>query len=184
MSDNLANDWGCDLIFMGCSSGRKRKVGAMIVILTDDRRQHNFHSLIEKTTNNLFGLMKLTTNGSDANLYAVTSQTQGNTSGCLIACGSYVSGDSGPLQSWSTNAFEIGSGPSGIISPEDQRITPFILEHTIALPYFIEGTMCDDNCHQYENKCLEHLHILCLYNKVLKKKVNGDNFGVKWINCK
>ena len=48
--------------------------------------------------------MKLTTNGSDANLYAVTSQTQGNTSGCLVACGSYVSGDSGPLQSWSTSA--------------------------------------------------------------------------------
>ena len=115
--------------------------------------------------------MKLTMNGSDANLYAVTSQTQGNTSGCLVACGSYVSGDSGPLQSWSTSAFEIGSGPSGIISPEDQRITPFTLEHTIALPYFIEGTMCDDDRRQYENECLEHLHILCLYNKVLKKKV-------------
>ena len=171
MSDDLANDWGCDLIFMGRSSGRKQKVGAMIAILADDRRQRIFHSLIEKTTNNLFGLMKLTMNGSDANLYAVTSQTQGNTSGCLVACGSYVSGDSGPLQSWSTSAFEIGSGPSGIISPEDRRITPFILEHTIALPYFIEGTMCDDDRHQYEKECLEHLHILCLYNKVLKKKV-------------
>ena len=101
MSDDLANDWGCDLICMGRSSGRKRKVGATIAILADDQRQRNFHSLIEKTTNNLFGLMKLTTNGSDANLYAVTSQTQGNTSGCLVACGSYVSGDSGPLQSWS-----------------------------------------------------------------------------------
>ena len=145
MSDDLANDWGCDLIFMGRSSGRKRKVGAMIAILADDRRQRNFHSLIEKTTSNLFGLMKLTTNGSDANLYAVTSLTQGNTSGCLIACGRYVSGDSGPLQSWSTSAYEIGSGTSGIISPDDRRITPFTLEHTIPLPYFIEGTMCDDD---------------------------------------
>ena len=144
MSDDPANDWGCDLICMGRSSGRKRKVGATIVILADDRRQRNFHSLIEKRTNNLFGLMKLTTNGSDANLYAVTSQTQCNTSGCLVACGSYVSGDSGPLQSWSTSAFDIGSGPSGIISPEDRRITPFTLERTIALAYFIEGTMCDD----------------------------------------
>ena len=112
--------------------------------------------------------MKLTTNGSDANLYAVTSLTQGNTSGCLVGCGNYVSGDSGPLQSWSTSAFEIGSGPSGIICPEDQRITPFTLEHTIALPYFIEGTMSDDNLCKYENECLEHLHILCLYNKVMK----------------
>ena len=67
MSDDLANDWGCDLICMGRSSGRKRKVGATIAILADDRRQRNFHSLIEKTTNNLFGLMKLTTNGSDMN---------------------------------------------------------------------------------------------------------------------
>ena len=143
----------------------------MIAILADDRRQHNFHSLIEKTTNHLFGLMKLTTNGSDANLYAVTSLTQGNTSGCLVACGSYVSGDSGPLQSWSTSAFEIGSGPAIIISPEDPRITPFTLQHTIALPYFIEGTMSDDDLRKYKNECLEHLHILCLYNKVIKSKV-------------
>ena len=171
MSYDLANDWGCDLICMGRSSGRKRKVGSMIAILADDRRQRNFHSLIEKTTDNLFGLMKLTTNGSDVNLYAVTSLTQGNTSGCLVACGCYVSGDSGHLQSWSTSAFEIGSGPSGIICPEDQMITPFPLEHTIALPYFIEGTMSDDDLRKHENECLEHLHILCLYNKVMKNKV-------------
>ena len=143
----------------------------MIAILADDRRQRNFHSLIEKTTNNLFGLMKLTTNGSDANLYAVWSLTQGNTSGCLVACGGYVSGDSGPLQSWSTSTFEIGSGLSSIICPDDQRITPFTLGHTIALPYFIEGTMSNDDLHKYENECLEHLHILCLYNKVMKNKV-------------
>ena len=48
MSDDLANDWGCDLICMGRSSGKKRKVGATIVILADDRRQRNFNSLIEK----------------------------------------------------------------------------------------------------------------------------------------
>ena len=62
----------------------------MITILANDCRQCNFHHLIEKTTNELFGLMKLMTNGSDAKLYAVTSLTQGNTCGCLVACGSYV----------------------------------------------------------------------------------------------
>ena len=171
MSDDLANDWGCNLICMGRSSGRKRKVGSMIALLADDRRQCNFHSLIEQMTNHLFGLMKLTTNSSDANLYAVTSLTQGNTSGCLVACGSYVSGDSGPLQSWSTSAFEIGGAPAGIIGPEDPRITSFTLQHTIALPYFIEGTMSDEDLHKYKNECLEHLHILCLYNKVMRNKV-------------
>ena len=96
---------------------------------------------------------------------------QGNTSGCLIACGSYVSGDSGPLQSWSTSAFEIGSGPAGIISPEDPKISSFTLQHTITLPYSIEGAMSYDDLRLYEDKCLEHLHILCLYNKVMKNKV-------------
>ena len=82
----------------------------MIIILVDD-------NLIGKRTGSLFGWMKLTTNSSDANLYAVTTLMQGNTSGCLIACASYVSSNSGPLQSWSTSAFEIGCGPGNIISP-------------------------------------------------------------------
>ena len=171
MSDDLANDWGCNLVCMGRLSGRKQKVGVMITVLADDQRQSNFHNLIEKTTNKLFRLMKLTTNGSDASLYAVTSLTQGNTSGCLIACGSYVSGDSGPLQSWSTSGFGIGSGPADIIGPEDPKISPFILQHTITLPYSIEGTISYVDLRQYEDECLEHLHILCLNNKGMKNKV-------------
>ena len=135
MSDDLANDWGCDLICMGCSLERKRKVGAMITIFANDHRQHKFHHLIEKTTNQVFGLMKLTTNGLDANLYAVTSLTQGNTSGCLIACGSYVSADISPLQNWSTSAFEIGSGPAGFIGLEDPKITSFTCNNQS--PYLI-----------------------------------------------
>ena len=115
--------------------------------------------------------MKLTTNGMDANLYAETSLTQGNTSGCLVACVGYVSGDSGPLQSWSTRAFEIGSGPAGIIGLEDPKISSLNLQHTIALPYSIEGAMSYDNLCKYEDKCSEHLHILYLYNKVMKNKV-------------
>ena len=108
MADDLANDWGCNLICMGRNMGRKHKVGAVIVILADDQRQGNFDNLIDQMIDSLFGLMKPTTNGSDTNLYTVTSLTKGNTSGCLIACGSYISGDSGPLQSWSTSEFEIG----------------------------------------------------------------------------
>ena len=75
------------------------------------------------------------------------------------------------MQSLSKSAFEIGSRPAGIIGPEDQRITPFTLQHTIALPYFIEGTMADDDLGEYEDECFEHLRILCLYNKVMKNKV-------------
>ena len=171
MSDDLCNDWGCDLVCMGRLSGRKPKTGTMITIVADDRRHNNFHRLIEKTTNGLFGLKKLTTNGSDANLYAVTSMTKGNNSGCLIGCGSYVSGDSGPLQSWSTSDFEIGSGPAGIIGPDDPKLSSFTLQHTIALPYSIEGVMEYDDLRLYEDDCMKHLHMLCNYNKVMKKPV-------------
>ena len=131
----------------------------MIIILADDGRKGDFHNLIEKPTDGLFSLMKLTTNGSDANCYTVVSLMQGNTSGCLIACGRYMSGNSGPLQSWSTSAFEIGSGPAGIISPEDPKLTSFTLQHTIALHYSIDGAMSDNNLWQYEDQWLEHLHI-------------------------
>ena len=121
----------------------------------DNHRKGNFHNFIEKYTDGFFELMKLTTNGSDANLYALTSLTQGNTSGCLIACGSYVSGDSGPLQSWSTSAFEIGSVPASIISLEDPKLSSFTLQHTIAHPYSIVRVMSDDDLCLYEDECLE-----------------------------
>ena len=143
----------------------------MITILADGRRKGNFHNLINKTTDGLFGLMKLTSNSSDANLYAVTSLMQGNTSGCLIACGSYMSGDSGPLQSWSTSAFKIGSGPASNIGLEYPKLSSFTLQHTISLPYSIKGAMSDDDLHLYKDKCFIHLHILCLYNKFMKNKV-------------
>ena len=80
----------------GLLAGQETKGWSNDYNLADNRRQHNFHHLIEITTNELFRLMKLTINCSDANIYAVTSVTQGNTSGCLVACGSYVLGDSGP----------------------------------------------------------------------------------------
>ena len=31
--------------------------------------------------------------------------------------------------------------------------------------------MFNDNLEQYENECLEHLHIRCLYSKVMKNKI-------------
>ena len=157
----------------------------MIVILADNHRQRNFNNLIDKTTGGLFGLMKLTTNGSDANLYAVTSLMKGNTSRCLVASGSYISSDSGSLQSWSNSEFEIGIGPAGIIGPEDPKLSSFTLEHTIALPYSIECTMSDDDQRQYKNECLVHLHIQCLYSKVMKNKITAilmKNTCIEWSN--
>ena len=135
MADDLANDWGCNLICMGHNTGRKCKVGVVSVILANDQREGNFDNLIDKMTGSLFGLMKPTTNGSDANLYAVTSLMKGNIFRCLIACSSYVSGDSSPLQSWSTSEFKIISGPASIISLDVQR--GLLLSKTICWPFHL-----------------------------------------------
>ena len=56
-----------------------------------------------------------------------------------------MSGYSAPLQSLSTSTFKIGSGPASIIGLEDPNLPSFTLQHTIALPYLLDGTMSDDD---------------------------------------
>ena len=50
MVDELANDWGCDLICISHNIGRKHNIGAVIDILADDQRQGNFYNLIDQMT--------------------------------------------------------------------------------------------------------------------------------------
>ena len=77
------------------------------------------------------------------------------------------------LQSWSTHTFEIGSGPASIIGLEDPKLTSFSLQHTITIPYLIEGAMTDDDLCQYEDECLEPLHVRFPYSKAMKNKVTA-----------
>ena len=95
-----------------------------------------------------FVFQKITPNRSDANLFAVTALTLGNTERCLIACSSYVSGDRGVLQSWSMSSFEIENGLCNITAPDDKDLSQFTKCHTVALPYVTIGkwTKCDIIC--------------------------------------
>jgi hypothetical protein len=112
-----------------------------------------------------FVLTRVMSCGSDANLFAVVDLTEGDTESCVIAAGSYVAGDGGPLQSWSTNEFSVQRGPSGITSPK-AVVNKFTRSHTVALPYIIEGVLDSNTAEEYENECLNELHIRCLIAKV------------------
>ena len=93
-------------------------------------------------------------------MFAVLDLTNGDTSRCLIATGSYVSGDGGPLQSWSTSSYTSQNDPSGITTP-DLVANEFTRSHTIALPYAIKGVFDVKTMHTYENECLDELNVRC-----------------------
>ena len=118
-----------------------------------------FGDQVRKDLNGQFLLEKVTPNGSDANLYAVNVLTNGDNNGCLVAAGSYVAGDGGPLAPWTTSTFDLERGPSLVQHPADVA-SEFTLQHTVALPYYIPGSGMEAwEIRGYEDRCLEHLHI-------------------------
>ena len=103
MGNNLANHWGHQftLVSFGERIDNKQKA-------TDGEESFNKdigHNYIKSNLCDEFVFQKITPNGSDVNVFAVTALTSGNTECCLIACGSYISGDRGALQSWSMSSF-------------------------------------------------------------------------------
>lgn len=166
MTDDLANNWGCNLTAVE-RRGRKR-----VALLRDKSVFFTFKCLISNEFDGQFVLQKVTPNGSDANLYAVNYLTKGNNDCCLIACGSYVAGDMGPLHSWTTSTFTPEFGPSGIMAPNDVA-TVYTRQHTIALPYHIPGCLQECDLCKYEDDCLNHLHIRCLVQKMKKVPIRA-----------
>jgi hypothetical protein len=103
--------------------------------------------------------------GSDANMYAIISASDGDTSRCLVAAGSYIAGDDGLLQCWSTNTFSLKEGVSTVSTPEEVR-NPFTRRQTVALPYSIQGVLSAKRQKEYENACFKELHVRCLLAKM------------------
>ena len=172
MGDELANCWGHQftLVSFGERIGNKWKA-------TDGEESFDTDIGCNYIKSNLcdeFVFQKITPNGSDANLFAVTALTLGNTECCLIACGSYISGDRSALQSWSTSSFEIENGPCNITAPDDKDLSQFTKCHTVVLSYAIPGCYKDDNqaIHD-EDLCLKHLHTRCLFQKILHRPINA-----------
>ena len=158
MGDDLANHWGHEftLASFGERIGNKQKAtNGEESIDTDIRCNYIKSKLCDE-----FVFQKITPNGSDANLFAVTALTSGNTECCLIACGSYISSDHGTLHSWLMSSFKIENGPCTITGPDNKELSQFTKCHTVALPYAIPGCYKDDKeaIHD-EDVCLKYLHI-------------------------
>jgi hypothetical protein len=159
MGDDMANNWGTTLCFL--SPARERdKYGNDL----GDGGLAVLKNAVASTFQGEFVLTKVANCGSDANLFAVVEATRGDLGGCMIAAGSYVSGVTGGLQNWSTSKFCIQSGPSVIQLPDDVQ-AHFTREHTIGLPYYIEGVYEPNVINEYEDQCLQELHVRCLLAK-------------------
>jgi len=153
MSDNLANEWGHIL----CFPDKSESVSFSL-----------FEMRIRQATDGKFVLSKVVTCGSDANLWAIAQATDGDTGSCLLACGSYVAGDGGLLESWSTSGFSVREPTAKITNPASA--TSFTQNHTVALPYHIPCNNCSQDegadVADFEDKCMNEIHIRCLLAKI------------------
>ena len=169
--DDCHNSWGTTLCIPDVI--RAKRPAAVMEAKPDDSDRSQFRLLVASTMHQKFFLEKITPNGSDANLFAINAAMMGNNEGVLIAAGSYVAGNGGPLQSWSTSSFTMEKGPSYVKTPDDVPYS-FTKEHTVALPYHIPKAIKDqDALEKYEDDCLWDLHVRCLVQQMKGKPVTA-----------
>ena len=164
MLDDLANRWGINLVR---PDGRKKPPANLL-------DNGAFFDRVERDLHAVHGSwrpMKICPNGSEANHFAVYTLTEG-VSTLLIACGSYVAGDMGPLQGWSTCKFNVDDGPVGILSPQEV-VNPTAKKQTVPVAYHIPGTMSNTDLNEYEDSCLLRLHHRCLLQRTQGNPVRG-----------
>ena len=155
--DDCGNTWGTVL----CPTSTMRSRG-----FNNVNDETMLKSMVKQDVGDDFVIAKITSSGSDANLFAICSVTNGETNSCLVACGSYVSGDDGPLQSWSTSCFAANWGPSSITRP-GKVTAPFTRQHTVGLPYYVpQASISQESIEKYEDSCLLSLHCRCLEAKM------------------
>lgn len=149
--DDAANNWGVELI--GICYPRRQSY---------DKHCRSFKMAVDSICKP-FMLEKTTACGSDANLWVVNHITGGNTSSCLFGCGSYVAGDSSALQYLSTSDFDVAHSFSMIQNPQSGTLSDAAKQQTIALPYHIPCSNCQQqNCKSIrilEEQCLRELHL-------------------------
>lgn len=168
--DDLSNHWGCNLVALGREQGKRKRTGK---VLDDYTEFTKFRNIVSKNVGEDFRLEVLLSCGSQSNLYAISSLTDGDTTRCLTAAGSYVSGNRGPLQSWSTSAMSPRQdSPCRIMLPDEVK-KPFTVSHTTPLPYHIPGTMPTTDLDAYESKCMAFLHERCLVAKMRGSPILG-----------
>ena len=171
MADDMANCWGTNYVLVDGRAQQKKRSSnsAPSASVPDANDFKNFLNTIHKDTGGQFTLTKTTPNGSDSNLFAVNSITDGNNDTCLVAAGSYVAGDYGPFHKLTTAKYHMNQGPSYIQKPDEVQ-SEFTKMHTCGLPYHIPTAIVDGvsatELVSYENRCLSDLHNRLLYLKM------------------
>lgn len=160
--DDLSNSWGCHLTTSSNGDFRRSRGTDSA---TDKYAFNIFKETIRMQFNGKYVLTRVVSCGSDANLDAIMSRTGGDTNRCGIGTGSYVSGDNGVLQSWSTSHYYTKEGPATISNPSEIKNT-FTKTHSIPLPYSVEGVMDHEDLIRYENECLQRVHVQCLLARI------------------
>ena len=151
MADDLANSWGRVL---HPEIGHRRDFGGYCGDLGQLKR-----SVQEVCFP--FTLQKVLACGSDANLFAIAEATDGDPSRCLVACGSYVAGDHGCLQTLSTSEFDLRDNLALV---QTENVHPTARSRTIPLPYHVPCKHCQNGkeLQDLEAKCLDEIHVRCL----------------------
>jgi len=156
--DDLANAWGRTLCLQKVKKGERWSSGGK-------GKSYGFKSDVLAATNGKFSVSKVVACGSDANLWAISEATAGHSNSCMIACGSYVSGDGGPLDTWSTTLFSPSQAVSEIATPA--KANEWGKEKTVPLPYHIPCKSCaGSKMVEYENGCFQEIHVRCLQAKL------------------
>lgn len=159
MADDLSNRWGRQLVFnQPASAHRRQKEGTRSSF-------KDFAMVVQKDTNDEFVLGRVVCCGSDANMFASMEGSYGDTDALFNACGSYVAGDDGPCDHWTSSGYDAFQLNTNIAHPDEVRKSTRV--KTVALPYHIEVSCCDEDVLlSMENRCIEELHIRCLLMKI------------------
>jgi hypothetical protein len=157
--DDLANDWGRKLVVDEQASLPRRQP------LSNRANTSQVPHLVRKDVPN-FQLANIVNSGSDANLWAINEATKGSgVASCLIACGSYLAGDSSYLEQVSSSGFDPGKGICFIADP-NATIETAGREHTIGLPYHLPGEMSPEQLSDLEKECFQELHMRCALGRM------------------
>jgi hypothetical protein len=152
MGDDLANEWGTTLVHL--DDHRRRSAVARVHSIFD--KQALFRYIAADLAHIPGGVdfepIKICGSGSEANAFAISALTS-SVEALLIGSGSFVCGDAGHLQGYSTCDFRVDFGPAGIVTPQF-AMNKIAGSQTVPLPYHIPGTMDNEELYVYEDKCI------------------------------
>ena len=164
MSDDLANTWGTDLVHLGREDLKEYRGDS------PEQLQDELRRVVKSHFNNQFHVKHVVINGSTANVLAIVDATDGDTSACLVAAGSYLCTSDCCMHRLATTTFTLKSNFS-IVRPPDNNDDTYVRHHVAALPYVLKGVMTDDEVELFENECFSKLHITLIMHRLKHRPI-------------